>query len=541
MALNSDTLLHQLGLAGDGRPVVLLPALAVATLVSEDLACIAAGVLVAQGTLGFFPAVLACFLGIFLGDLLLVLLGRSVGRTALGARPFSRWIRPEALARAERWIAREGSKLILTSRFLPGTRLPTYVAFGVLRAPLRKFAGWFALACAIWVPLLVGAARLLGETALRLFDEWSSAVPLLLGAALLAWLLARLGVGLATWRGRRLLLSRWRRLTRWEFWPMWAVYPPVVAYILLLGLRHGCLTLFTAVNPGIGAGGGLKGESKSEILTGLARAGDAIAPWILVSPGTVESRLDAVRTFAAARGWPVVLKPDVGERGSGVTIARDESAARAALEAEAGALIAQRYVSGVEFGVFYWRRPSAPHGEIVAITDKRMVDLVGDGRRTLEHLILDDDRAVCMARFFLDKFSAQLDETPAAGERVVLTELGTHCRGALFLDGTHLVTPPLLAAVERVSRAFDGFNFGRYDVRTPSAEALQRGEFSVIELNGLTSEATSMYDPRHNVFHGWRTLRRQWREAFAIAAEHRDRGARVLTLREFFGLVFARR
>ncbi len=139
-----------------------------------------------------------------------------------------------------------------------------------------------------------------------------------------------------------------------------------------------------------------------------------------------------------------------------------------------------------------------------------------------------------MAPFFLKRHAARLDDVPTAGETVALSELGTHCQGALFLDGASLATPALDVAVERVSRTFAGFYFGRYDVRAASAEAFQSGEFSVIELNGLTSEATSIYDPRHNVWYGWRTLFRQWELAFVIAAENRAAGADVLTLGNTF-------
>ncbi len=145
-----------------------------------------------------------------------------------------------------------------------------------------------------------------------------------------------------------------------------------------------------------------------------------------------------------------------------------------------------------------------------------------------------------MARFFLAKFDGRGAEVPAEGERVALGELGTHSRGALFLDGTHLVTAALREAVERVSRAFVGFDFGRYDVRAESAEAFQRGEFTVIELNGLTSEATSIYDPRHSVWFGWGMLMRQWRIAFQIGVANRARGGRVLTLAELGRLVWPR-
>ncbi len=534
----NDWLQSALEAAGEGGPLALA-ALAVATLVSEDLACIAAGLLVAQGSLSFGPAVAACFAGIFSGDLLLVLAGRSLGRPALAVAPLRWWITAESVTRAERWFGQRGPGLILASRFMPGTRLPTYFAAGVLRAPLAPFIGWFFLACALWTPLLVGGAVLFGETALRIFQTWTHVVPILVGAGILALVASRLAVSFSTWRGRRLLLSRWRRLTRWEFWPMWAVYPPVIVYILWLGVRHRCFTLFTIANPGIGAGGGLAGESKSSILRGLAGAGDAVARWTLIPAGPTETRIAAVGDFIHHAGltFPLVLKPDVGERGRGVVIARDWASVGKTLREEPAPMIAQAYVSGVEFGLFYVRRPTAEHGEIFSITEKQPVAVVGDGGRTLEELILADDRAVCMARFFLGRHEARLDEVPPAGASVPLSELGTHSRGALFLDGTHRVTPALTAAVERVSRAHAGFYFGRYDVRTPSAEALRRGEFTVIELNGLTSESTSIYDPRHSVWFGWRVLCRQWRVAFAIAAENRAAGKTPLTLREVWTLV----
>jgi membrane protein DedA with SNARE-associated domain len=515
-----------------GDVPLALAALALATLVSEDLACIAAGLLVAAGKLAFGPAVAACFAGIFAGDLLLVLAGRTLGRGVLTRWPLRGRVSAEAVTRAERWFERRGAWVILASRFMPGTRLPTYVAAGVLRVSWLKFTGWFALACALWTPLLVGGAALAGDVVLGWFSVWTRAVVWLVVAGGVVWAVAKIGVQAATWRGRRLLLGKWRRVTRWEFWPRWAVYPPVVVYCVWLAVKHRGLTVFTAANPGIGAGGGLVGESKSEILTALAGAGDAVAEWVRVDSGEGETRWGVVKGLVDLHGWPVVLKPDVGERGSGVVIARDEAAARAVLTGESAALIAQRYVPGVEYGVFYVRIPGMERGEIFAVTDKRMIELRGDGRSTLERLILADDRAVCMGRFFLEKFAARLDEVPASGERVVLTELGTHCRGAVFLDGAELVTPALEREVERVSRTFDGFYFGRYDVRTESAEAFRRGVFTVIELNGLTSEATSIYDPKHSVWFGWRVLCRQWALAFRIGVENRARGANVLSVRE---------
>ena len=520
-----------------GRMAAMLVLLAVATLVSEDFACIGGGLLASAGKLAFGPVVVACFVGIFVGDLLLVWAGRWAGRRALGLWPLRRWVSAVTVERAERWFARSGGYLILASRFMPGTRLPTYVAAGILRVPWVKFAPWFALACALWTPLLVGAAMLAGQAATVWLAKWSEASGGLIFAGVAAWGLVKLGLWLATWRGRRLLLSRWRRFSRWEFWPMWAVYPPVVVYGIWLGIKHRSFTVFTAANPGIGAGGGLVGESKSEILAGLSGAGDRIATWMLLTQGNPTKCLAAVNQFAATHGYPVVLKPDVGERGTGVVIVKNAGEMADILNRQTEALIAQTYISGAEYGVFYYRHPKAARGEILAITDKRMVGVTGDGRSTLEELILSDERTVCMAGFFLKMFRVRLDEIPLAGECVMLTELGTHSKGALFLDGAQLLTPELHDEVERVSRTFEGFYFGRYDVRAASEQAFRHGDFKVIELNGLTSEATSIYDPSHSVWFGWRMLFRQWQLAFEIGVANRARGARTLAVREIYTLV----
>ena len=163
--------------------------------------------------------------------------------------------------------------------------------------------------------------------------------------------------------------------------------------------------------------------------------------------------------------------------------------------------------------------------------------VMGDGRRTLDELILADPRAVAMAATYLDAQEARLREVIPEGERVQLVELGTHARGAYFHDGARLVTPELTDAIERVSRLFGGFFFGRYDVRSPSTEDFRRGVFKLIELNGVTSEATSIYDPEHGVIHAYRTLFAQWRLAFAIGAENRERGVAPTTIVDLARLI----
>ncbi len=545
-------LIHPLAAgAADGDPLMLLGAMlaiAASTFVSEDLACIGAGALAAQGGIGFAPAAFACFSGIFMGDALTMLTGRWLGRKALTRAPL-RWVlSPQSVDRSAVWFSQRETAAIFVSRLLPGSRVATYFAAGVFSRRPGWILACMAAAAALWAPALVGASMLLGREFVERIS--GSAIGALLAAALCVLLLTRLARALATHRGRRMLAGAIKRWARWEFWPMWLFYPPVILHIARLAIRYRGLT-FTACNPGIPASG-IVGESKIDILDKLGQPGGyaegSVARATLI-PHTLplEAQLARARAFMSehALTYPVALKPNRGERGAGVSIARDDAAVERHLRASTDDTVIQAYVptgaSGGEYGVFYYRFPDEAHGRVFRITDKRMPVLTGDGVRTLEQLILDDPRAVAMARHYIQMQGTRAYEVIPSGGRVQLVELGTHSRGSIFLDGTALRTPALEAAIDRVSRRFDGFFFGRYDIRTADTEAFRRGEgFQVIELNGVTSEATSIYDPRYSVIDAYRTLFAQWRIAFEIGARNRARGARVLRLKDLWRLLRTR-
>jgi membrane protein DedA with SNARE-associated domain len=502
--------------------------IALATLISEDLTCIATGALIAAGKIGFLPGALACVAGIYFGDLLLYLAGRFIGRPILRWRPLRRLLTIEKLNAASLWLEKRGAGVVILSRFTPGLRLPTYVAGGLLKTRFWTFSLYFLLAALLWTPALVGAAALLGKSLPRL----SFAGPAIL---LVTVPLRKLRPG---WQTRRRMLGWFRRRTRWEFWPPWLAYVPVVPYILFQGIKHRSLALFTAANPGIPSGG-FVGESKSAILANLDRVPD----FILVSKALPETmRIRAAMEFMAERGlwFPIVLKPDVGQRGTGVAIVRSDRELASYLAVAIGDTIVQKYVAGMEFGIFYYRLPGQSEGRIFSITEKRFPAVVGDGSSTITELVLRDERAVCLASLYLGRLKRSADDVPAAGALVPLAELGSHCRGAVFLNGATLETAALRSAVDAVARRFSSFYIGRFDVRSESVEQLQRGRFEVLELNGVSAEATHIYDPSVTLLEAYRALFRQWRIAFEIGALNRQLGQRPMPLRGFVALLWNR-
>lgn len=513
-----------------------MAALAAATLVSEDATAVGAGLAVRDGHLDLLPALVACAGGIYVGDIGLWAAGRLGGRRALGWRRVRE--RAGAVQTLGSLLDRHPALAILGSRMLPGTRLPLYVAAGATGMRPGAFFLWTFIAVLLWTPLIVGLGVLLGEAVARPLGYWAGggwAVRGVLLVAVVAGLRAagpaapaatRLSTRLSAWS---VAIERWRR---WEFWPAWLFNLPVVCWVLLLGLRHRGLTVFTLANPGI-PDGGFVGESKSAILATLPP--EWVLPWAVIDPAPVAHRLAALSETMARRGWrfPLVFKPDVGQRGAAVRWVDGHEAARAYFEALGAPVIVQVPHDGpYEAGVFYVRHPSEPSGRIFSITDKRFPVVTGDGTSTLGTLVEGHERYRLQAAVFRARLAGRWDQVPGPGERVALGRAGNHCQGTEFLDGRWLATPALERRIDAIARQVPGFCFGRFDVRYRDRGRFMAGEdLAIVELNGVTSEATHIYDPAASLVDGWRTLMRQWSLAFAIGAAHRKAGLRPPPIR----------
>ena len=320
------------------------------------------------------------------------------------------------------------------------------------------------------------------------------------------------------------------RVLRWEFWPVWALYAPVLLYCAALRLRHRGLTC-GAANPNL-AGGTMTDRDKHARLAALHSAHPKlVAPSLLLPAAMPRRQCRALAAgFARRHGYPLVLKPNNGCRGRGVRIVSSATALSNALR-RGEDLVVQSHISGPELGVFYLRYPGASEGRIFSITEKRLPQLTGDGRSTLGQLIFADRRARYQALQLRRRWRHRWRKVPPAGARLQLAEIGSHCRGALFVNGRRHGSRDLHRNIEQLARALDGFYFGRFDIKCP--RGLKRAhDFRVLELNGLFSEAAHIYDPASSIWNAWGTLCRQWRHAFAIGHCNARLGAPVPTLRQ---------
>ena len=295
----------------------------------------------------------------------------------------------------------------------------------------------------------------------------------------------------------------------------------------------------TAANPTIETGG-LCGESKRSILDQVCGAArDILARYASIVTHAIDATADTEAAEAAmvqaGLAYPVVVKPDIGCNGTGVRLVQDQAAlARylAVFPRNAGVLLQEFIPEDGEAGLFYIREPGQGRGRISSITLKFPPTVTGDGRSTLRDLVMADPRAGRVAQLYLPRLRDRLQEVPRQGEQVRLVFVGNHCKGSIFRNGIALATEALTDRVERLAHALPNFHFGRIDVRFGSVQALARGEgFRVIEINGVGSEATHVWDPATSLTEAWLAQFHHYGAAFRIAAANRAQGHNPTRLR----------
>lgn len=126
---------------------------------SEDLTLIGAGLLIHSGQLDFVPTLAFLLTAVVVADTAYWWIGRQLqnGSDRMHA-PLGRWMQ----SRCEPWrrtFERRGLSAVIAARFIPGARLPVYLAAGLSRMPMRRFVPAVLAAALLWVPLVLGLSQ----------------------------------------------------------------------------------------------------------------------------------------------------------------------------------------------------------------------------------------------------------------------------------------------------------------------------------------------------------------------------------------------
>lgn len=313
------------------------------------------------------------------------------------------------------------------------------------------------------------------------------------------------------------------KLTHFEYWTWWMFYVPLLPYWLFQAIRTRSLTFFTNADPCIDYGG-FFGESKMEILRQIPKK---YLPKTIFIEQQTNLKTIVDKLIQEDLVYPIICKPDVGERGTQVEkLYSNYDLVKYLSEVQEDFIIQEFITYDIELGVLYYRYPDSFTGKVSSVTRKEFLSVLGDGKSNVEQLMQQNTRA----RFQIDSMRKRLgdmgmDEVIKTGEKRILEPIGNHCRGTKFLDNNFLLNSSLDEVFDKIALTIDGFHYGRFDIKVKSIEDLFEGKnIRIMELNGVSSEPGHIYDPKNTLWAAYRDLARHWKIIADISIQQQSKG-----------------
>jgi hypothetical protein len=321
------------------------------------------------------------------------------------------------------------------------------------------------------------------------------------------------------------------RLMNKEYWNANIYVAPVVVYVAYLAAKARSPLFFTAANPAIPTGG-MVGENKADI-------SNWIPPQYRPKNCTIESTDSMenikIRLEKADLQFPMIIKPTVGCRGLMIKKVENLTEIMEHLLRFPTTFLLEEYIDyPIEAAVLYWKNPETGESGIQSITGKEFLSVMGDGKLTVECLLMQNPRGILQIERLRKEKSDLLKQIPRLGKYVLVEPIGNHCRGTKFLDFNHLITPEMVKAYDKIQADLEGNYLFRLDLKTPSVFDLQNGKnIKILEINGVGSDPAHIFDPNTRFFEIWAAYFRLWKKIYEISTALHRQGVPYMTLKEY--------
>ena len=308
------------------------------------------------------------------------------------------------------------------------------------------------------------------------------------------------------------------KMTQWEHWPTLAYYIPLFPFFLWRSIKAGHPIFYTIANPSIlFSGNGT--ESKFKTL--------GLLPQSLIPKSLLFTQNDSVvelqtRIIKNKIDFPLIAKPDIGFRGYLVKKIDSLRELENYLQHVQEDVIIQEFIPYEnELGIFYHRIPGQKKGHITSVTIKKFIKIKGDGHLSISELIQKDDRAFLYANLFHAIHQEKIEHILNKGEEMTLSVIGNHSKGTQFINGNHLINDELEEFIDKICQQVQGWYYGRLDIKYNNYDKLLYGEgFKILEVNGIISEPTHIYDASHkdaSYFKALKSINTHWNIMAKIA------------------------
>ena len=281
------------------------------------------------------------------------------------------------------------------------------------------------------------------------------------------------------------------RLTHWEYWPSYMFYLPILPYLIYLMLKSKSISFFTNVNPCIKYSG-IGSESKMNTLNLFPKS--LVPNSILIHKNCSLDKLTDTLVKNNIN-FPIVAKPDIGFRGLLVKKIDTLYELKTYLKNNKLDTIVQSFLPHKnEFGIFVVKSPKTDTFEITSLTKKKKLVIIGDGVQSIEQLTIKNNKNRLYYNMIKETTKNEFYSIPDKNKIAFISHIGNHSKGSEFINYNNQISTLLTSKINSFCKNIEGFNYGRFDIKADSLSCILDSKFKIIELNGIISEPTHIYD-----------------------------------------------
>lgn len=321
-----------------------------------------------------------------------------------------------------------------------------------------------------------------------------------------------------------------KRIYHYEFWPFWVFYIPAYFYYFWLALKSRKWVYFSVLNPCMNFGGAIL-SSKQNYLKQIPKK------W---KPQTLyfEPNAEVVEVYnhiqKAKLNFPLIAKPDMGERGKNVALISSFGDLKIYIQKATYEILIQEYIDyPIELGIlFYWDAEKNP--KISSVGVKEFCQIQGTGKDTLEVLVKKNRRIAHRIDVLKKTLAKEWQRIIPKGENILLEPIGNHNLGTTFYDARKHYTKDMLDWTAECVSHIPGFDYGRLDVKIKNWDAFKSKKgIKVLEINGVNAEPIHIYDPSYSIWKAYSDIFRHMDIIYALSKKKLKQKKKTQSLCDF--------
>jgi hypothetical protein len=312
------------------------------------------------------------------------------------------------------------------------------------------------------------------------------------------------------------------KITNWEAWPFKLIYAPITPVWLWYIVKSGAVWFFTPSNPKI-TFGGMEGEPKREMYDLLPLE---LYPTTFNALPNENFAVVVERLQKSGIEYPLIVKPEVG--GQGVLFRKIDNQNELLhyhTNVPVEYIVQRMVLYPIEVSVFYIRHPQQQKGIVTGFLHKIPLQIIGDGKHTVEQLIAQHPKGSKRVEELYSKHKQTWNTILPLGEKYMLSYAANHNRGAHFVDLKEHIDENLVSVFDKISHRINDFFYGRYDIMCASIEDLKNGKnFAILEYNGCGAEPNHFYDTGYTLLGAYKEILKHWKALYQISKYNRQQG-----------------